>query len=614
MAKLTAAGVKAAMAEVMKSDKKKKPNGKTSDKAAPKNGEAFQCLHSDCKAANRRWMTHKGRDMCFICCRPKAVALAPKPGHIVEWAKNANARDGKPPPATSPPGQGSSKAAKSKPAAGANADEEAPQRTYAELFTDQANARVPVVAPLKKMDLDLIAKEAAESKLACRKVAFTEEQAASFRTAAPALLTIFETLEKERRPSSTTPHRDAGETADAFIKDSKPMTRGMDLQKAEEEVAKLQVTQGSYPIGSLVHTAVTTQLKEAMAQVTKLQKESPSDGLKASCLEEIVAAYRRAATTRKDRAGKGKEAALERRARRAELLQKICEELTVFQEELETLEDDLQGEYQVLSDNLDDFDEDVLSQIQEKVGNEGAQFSMSLDKGPDPLVQRLRQEKEQATATAAAAQATAAAASSNYEMVATRVKELEEKLAAAEAEKTARNAKDAHATLQATCSNEQQSAAQQQAQLELEFRKALQLEDERVASIPLDPRELPELSEVSEENLKKLALAHAVLQKCAMHGALVQPTFEDVGLTAEVLQMLLGDAFTRLYRDSSGELLRVPGGKIAKRAQGFLFIALQKLSEKITKLNTGDLTSIEELATNAFTAITEGVQNRVQPY
>ena len=109
-------------------------------------------------------------------------------------------------------------------------------------------------------------------------------------------------------------------------------------------------------------------------------------------------------------------------------------------------------------------------------------------------------------------------------------------------------------------------------------------------------------------------MAYSVLQKCTLHSGLVQPTFNDLSLTVDVLETLLGEAYTRLYRDDTGKQRQVPGGRIAKRAQGFLFIALQELSSKIAALNENYQKSIEQIAGDAFTAIVDGNQPRCQPY
>ena len=70
----------------------------------------------------------------------------------------------------------------------------------------------------------------------------------------------------------------------------------------------------------------------------------------------------------------------------------------------------------------------------------------------------------------------------------------------------------------------------------------------------------------------------------------------------------------KLYGDGKGGLVQVPGGRMAKRAQAFLFIALQRLSSKIANINAADLEAIEQHADTASTAMTDGVQNRIQPY
>ena len=112
--------------------------------------------------------------------------------------------------------------------------------------------------------------------------------------------------------------------------------------------------------------------------------------MKAHCLDEILAAYHRAISTRKHRSEKGKEAAEERRAHRMGLVQKLRDELEVFEDALVMLEEEVQQEFVDLSRELDVFDEEVIAAIQEKVGGEDT--DMFLDKPPDPILEQHRQE------------------------------------------------------------------------------------------------------------------------------------------------------------------------------------------------------------------------------
>ena len=168
---------------------------------------------------------------------------------------------------------------------------------------------IPVTASTQPMCLHEVHKAVKASKAEEKRVAFTQEQAESFSIIAPTLSAVFESLKTERRAKPMRMGKDPSATADAFIQDSNPVTKGLNLQKAEEEVTKLQSAQLLFTESHPLHPTIPAQLVEAQALVTKLSKDVPSPDLRASCLEEIVAAYKRAVRARKDRADKGREAA-----------------------------------------------------------------------------------------------------------------------------------------------------------------------------------------------------------------------------------------------------------------------------------------------------------------
>ena len=593
---VAAVAAKAASAAVSAALSNKQGNVQAAD------GEGFQCLHCDCKAAQRAWLTHKGRDRCFICGRPKGEAVAPRKDLMVSWAREhaekgrlthtANERGA--------PGQGKSRMARARRSAAAAAakDPKASQgesRSYAEVVAEEAQARIPVTTPSRQLDMATVHEAVKDMKIAERKVGFAEEQISSFKMIAPALLEVMESLQKERRPAALRTEKDPRDTANAFIRDSKPVTKGLDLVKAEEELAKLQSAQLLFAEGHPLHTAVTLQLNEAQAAVTRLEKDCPSPDLRASCLEEIVAAYRRAVRARKDRAHKGREAAAERRAKRAELVRQARTELDAFEDALETLEDSVQSDYDELARDLDDYDEEVLAQIQEKVGSEGPMLTMSLDKPPDPVIEQLRREKL---------------------AIAEKMRKMEEKIAAAEAEATAaKAAQEATRAAAETAATGAQAAGpkgQHHPQTTAE-QAAWKKECERVANVPMNPKELPEVDGISDDDLLKLAKTHSLLQRYALHHAEVSLTFQDTGLTADLLHALLGPIYLRVYGDGNGGLRQVPQ-RMPTRILNLLAIALAKLSSKIAKINASQLQAAEGAADEEFTAILEATDNRTQPY
>ena len=252
---------------------------------------------------------------------------------------------------------------------------------------------IPINMTSKPLDLKEVEKAVSAAVADEKKVTFTQEQADNFKNLAHALQPVFDSLKTERRATPMRPNKDPAATADAFVKDSNSVTKGLELQKAEEEVTKLEATQGLFPESHPLQPVLKTQLENARALVTKLSKDLPSPDLRASCLEEIIASYKRNIRARKDRADKGREAAEARREERKQLVRKLRVELDTFEDILEELEDAVAEEYFSLGQDLDTFDEEVLELIQEKVDTDGA-AQIPINKAADPLVEQLRKEKE----------------------------------------------------------------------------------------------------------------------------------------------------------------------------------------------------------------------------
>ena len=251
---------------------------------------------------------------------------------------------------------------------------------------------IPVLKTTQPLDVQAVSLAVKEHKDEERRVAFSEQTAAGFTLVAPALTEIFTSLKLERRAVAMRADRSPSATAEKFVLDSKPVTKCRELQEAEEEVAKCQSAQLLFDEKHPCYATVTEELEKAKATVCRLSEDMPSPDLKASCLDEILAAYRRSMSTRKDRAAKGREAAEARREKRAEIVRTLRAELDSFEDALLELEDSLQTQYDDLGAELDEFDEQVLALIEEKVDTEGAGTNM--DRPVDPALDAQRRQKE----------------------------------------------------------------------------------------------------------------------------------------------------------------------------------------------------------------------------
>ena len=217
---------------------KSKGNGKGSskgDSGPPKGGGkghtaapdgSWYCQRQDCAWAEAGKHNMPWRNQCGCCLHKKGEAMNP-PSHSRITTRQ-------------PPSISSKQKAKAKEETTKSKAEEAraakEKVSYSEKVKAEAQARVPTIAPPKKLDMDVVHKDAEEAKAAQRLVAFTEEAAKSFATVTPALLEVMESLRKERKPLSTLPTKDVSETADAFIKDSRPVSKGLELVKARRQL------------------------------------------------------------------------------------------------------------------------------------------------------------------------------------------------------------------------------------------------------------------------------------------------------------------------------------------------------------------------------------------
>ena len=163
------------------------------------------------------------------------------------------------------------------------------------------------------LDVAEVSKAVADAHAQDRSVAFTQAQADGFALLAPALQCVFSSLAKERKPALWRDSKDPAATAEAFLKDSSHVAKGFQLQAAEEELQRLQSATLLFPESDPLHDVIHKKLQAAKDNVAKLAKEVPSRDLKTSCLEEVMAAYRRHVQTRRDRTQKGKDAAAARR-------------------------------------------------------------------------------------------------------------------------------------------------------------------------------------------------------------------------------------------------------------------------------------------------------------
>ena len=235
------------------------------------------------------------------------------------------------------------------------------QPSMAEAVRAEAHAQIPILASTKAVDMQEVHAAVKSVKTEARRVAFTEEQAEGFRMVAPAMLDVLESLAKERRPNPLKADKDPAATAQSFIKDSKHVGKSLDLAKAEEELTKAQAMHSMADEDDPLHDTSADRVARAQEKVDKLGKETPSENLRAHCLDEILAAYKRFVSAREDRAAKGKETAEARRQKRIQLVWQARQEIDAFEDALLTLEEEVQEEFDERALEQDAYDEEVMT-------------------------------------------------------------------------------------------------------------------------------------------------------------------------------------------------------------------------------------------------------------
>ena len=329
---------------------------------------------------------------------------------------------------------------------------------------------------------------------------------------------------------------------------------------------------------------MAADLKDAQSLVAKLQKENPSEGLKASCLEEITAAYRRAMTARRDRSAKGRDAAEERRARRAEIVAKLRDELQSFAEALEELEDCVQDEYSELAQNLEQFDEQVLEEIQKKVGVEG--IPVSLDKPADPVLERHRQE------TAEGLKRLAAAAKEADK----RAKEAEER--AKEADLKAKAAQEEAEELKERLEQRAEGAPAAHSDGSMSVDAEAEAEQNALYT-ELDPDLLPTLpaEKIVAAGIPVLSRAWNILQQ--VRWAVNTPvTLTDLGIGGDDLKLLIGEQWSAVYSIDPPQEANVD-----PQILRLLAFALEKMDAKFAELGEEERKTAKQDAKEALEAM-----------
>ena len=350
--------------------------------AKPPQPGQWLCLYSACPWAKQRRWNHSYRNICGGCSTAKGEAMSPPIGSRIVHQHIA--------PSVSLKGKLRAEALQ-------KGEAEKPRSSVkpsaAETARAEAQTHVPVLASTQALDVKEVAAAVKAVHDEARRIAFTAEQADSFKMVAPALLDVLASLAKERRPAPLRADKDPALTAESFIRDSKPVSKSFDLAKAEDELSKAQAMLGMADEDDPLQETLRARVTKAQDKVSKLTRETPSDNLKAHCLEEILAAYRRSASVRKEKAGKGKENAEARRQERLQWVWQARQELDAFEDALISLDQEVQGQFEEKATELDAYDEAVMAQIQEKVGCDPT--VMSVDKSANPLIEQHRKETEE---------------------------------------------------------------------------------------------------------------------------------------------------------------------------------------------------------------------------
>ena len=365
----------------------------------PKDGQ-WLCMNHVCHWAKARIPNPPSAKRCqnVKCCLPKSEAMNPPEGEKVKTnaAPSISLKAAKLAATVAATKQRSAAAA-----AKTSGDTKASNVTE----QPQVHKDIPVKPSEKALDVQLVKEAVKEQEKQSRRPAFTLEQAQSFTAVAPALTTIFESLQRERFPSQWNQNKDPRMTASSFLKDSQHFAKGVELLEAEEEVQRLQTVQMTCPPNHRLHKAATEDLVVAQTALAKLAKDTPSLNLKTCCHTEVRAAYMRSAQTRKDRAAKGKEAAQTRREKRWETIRAVRTELDAFEDALLSIENELQTTHEGRQVEHDAFDEEVMTCLRERLEEwgEGAPIEegatehwVDIDKPADPALEGQRKLKEAA--------------------------------------------------------------------------------------------------------------------------------------------------------------------------------------------------------------------------
>ena len=527
--------------------------------AKPANG-GFQCLHWDCKAAQRHQVTRASRMECHVCGRKKAEAISPKKENMVEWAREqAEGQRTKAQSGTAmPPGQGKSRAARFR--RQANQADDAGAKSYSTVVSGQAApSPIPVVKSSPALVLDAVSKAVSETQAESRKVGFSQEQADRFAKVAPCLANICDALVKEKQPPPWDETRDPKATVDSFLKDSRTYVKSKELGNVEAEVERFTSATLLFPDSHPQAAGMKKQKEAAEQQLKKLQRDSPTPDLTVASLEEVGAAYKRATQTRQDRTQKAREQALERRQERRKQLDALKAELQEFSDALEILEDGLEEAYAHRIDSQEQYDESVRGSIRTLIQENGGQGDMDWDGLPANWMQEPQKDRHVEELTA------------QREAMRTKFAETEEALAAAladsadiarEAQQKREQAEQAAARLEearAEAAGKEAAAVAAAQAAEAEATKAR--EDLKAAQgVPLEPdSELdPDLmpvfdySEITAPQVMVLHKAWKVLQYLRWSNG-VRVTFAEFGMTGCYWKKIIGDQWASVYKTAPGD-------------------------------------------------------------
>ena len=292
-------------------------------------------------------------------------------------------------------------------------------------------------------------------------------------------------------------------------------------------------------------------------------------------LEEVLAAHKRATQLRQDRASKGKDAAMARRAERTEMLVKLRGELEEFAQALEEVEDKLEDGYFQRAMAHEEFDEQVRQKIQSLIKENGGPEPMDTAAVPrqeeqveNPAVAEIRAQRDALLAQLAQADELLKTGNgkSQEEKAANevRMKDLQEAAKeAAEAAAEAQRQKEAAA-----------AAAAKAAAEEAEKGAALFLAEE--LDVDLLPKELTKPT--TTEQMAALDKAWYILEQvkwvtdCPV-------TYDTLGLTPEDVSRFVGEQWACLY-PVQGPL---PSAVVHPQLLKLLAHVLQRMADEFLK-------------------------------